>query len=83
MTNYNYGGGNPMRPHRVRLTTNLVNGYGLLDKMRVMRPMPRTREEVMLFHADGMSSFVMISCDMILPTRTLTLYHVASRHRLC
>jgi histone deacetylase 1/2 len=53
MTNYNYGGGNPMRPHRVRLTTNLVSGYGLTDKMRLMRPRPRSREEIMLFHADG------------------------------
>ena len=42
-----------MRPHRVRLTTNLVTGYGLTEKMRLMRPVPRTREEVMLFHADG------------------------------
>ena len=46
MTNYNYGGGNPMRPHRVRLTTNLIDGYGLTDQMRIMRPMPRTREEI-------------------------------------
>lgn len=26
LCNYNYGGGNPMRPHRHRLTTNLVRG---------------------------------------------------------
>lgn len=42
-----------MRPHRVRLTTNLVNGYGLTDKMRLLRPAPRTREQIMEFHADG------------------------------
>lgn len=53
MTNYNYGGGNPMRPHRVKLTTNLVTGYGLTDSMRLLRPRPRTREEIMEFHADG------------------------------
>lgn len=57
MTNYNYGGGNPMRPHRVRLTTNLVNGYGLTDKMRIMRPKPKDREDIMLFHADGKFSW--------------------------
>ncbi len=51
--NYNYGGGNPMRPHRHRLTTNLVKGYELDKKMRVLRPEARTREEIMHFHADG------------------------------
>lgn len=51
--NYNYGGGNPMRPHRHRLTTNLVKGYELDKKMRVLRPEARTREEIMYFHADG------------------------------
>lgn len=58
MTNYNYGGGNPMRPHRVRLTTNLVDGYGLTEKMRILRPMPRTREDIMLFHADGKAVYI-------------------------
>ena len=58
MTNYNYGGGNPMRPHRVRLTTNLVNGYGLTDKLRVLRPRARTREEIMEFHADDYVDFL-------------------------
>lgn len=53
MTNYNYGGGNPMRPHRVKLTTQLLNGYGLTDQMQILRPVERTREEIMLFHADG------------------------------
>jgi len=42
-----------MRPHRHRLTTNLVKGYKLDDQMRVFRPPPRTREEIMYFHADG------------------------------
>lgn len=51
--NYNYGGGNPMRPHRHRLTTNLVKGYELDKKMRILRPEARTREEIMHFHADG------------------------------
>lgn len=46
-----------MRPHRVRLTTNLVNGYGLTDKMRIMRPKPKDRDDIMLFHADGKYAF--------------------------
>jgi len=59
MTNHNYGAANPMRPHRARLTTNLVTGYGLTDKMRIMRPVPRSREETMLFHADDYVDFLM------------------------
>ena len=55
MCNYNYGGGNPMRPHRHRLTTNLVTGYGLQEKMQLVRPVARTREQIMEFHADGAS----------------------------
>jgi hypothetical protein len=58
MTNYNYGGGNPMRPHRVRLTTNLVRGYGLEKAMRLMRPRPRTREEILRFHSDDYVDFL-------------------------
>ncbi|KAL6771978.1 hypothetical protein ACKKBG_A28510 [Auxenochlorella protothecoides x Auxenochlorella symbiontica] len=58
MTNYNYGGGNPMRPHRVKLTTQLVNGYGLTDQMQILRPVERTREEIMLFHADDYVDFL-------------------------
>lgn len=53
MTNYNFGGGNPMRPHRVKLTTQLINGYGLTKDMQLLRPVSRSREEIMQFHADG------------------------------
>ena len=51
--NFNYGGGNPMRPHRVRLTHSLVANYGLNQKMYVHRPEPRTPEELEQFHCDG------------------------------
>lgn len=51
--NHNYGGGNPMRPHRVRLTTSLVKGYELDQKLILMRPTPQTGEDLTVFHADG------------------------------
>ena len=53
LCNYNYGGGNPMRPHRVRLTHNLVHNYELDKKLIVRRPQARTDEELAMFHADG------------------------------
>ncbi len=53
--NHNYGGGNPMRPHRVRLTHSLVSNYGLNSKMYVHRPQARSKEQIEEFHCDGMS----------------------------
>lgn len=51
--NVNYGGGNPMRPHRVRLTHTLVDTYGLKNNMSVHRPQHASQSELASFHADG------------------------------
>lgn len=51
--NHNYGGGNPMRPHRVRLTHSLVMGYGLDNKLLIHRPPQVAEDELTFFHADG------------------------------
>ncbi|KAK9823172.1 hypothetical protein WJX72_000831 [[Myrmecia] bisecta] len=58
MTNHNYGGGNPMRPHRVRLTNSLVQNYGLGSKMKVHRPNATRPEELTQFHADDYVDFL-------------------------
>lgn len=34
--NFFYGPGHPMKPHRVRMTHDLVRSYGLLDSMELM-----------------------------------------------
>mmetsp|Transcript_12109 Transcript_12109/g.34046 ORF Transcript_12109/g.34046 Transcript_12109/m.34046 type:complete len:770 (+) Transcript_12109:130-2439(+) len=56
--NYCYGGGNPMRPHRVRLTHTLVENYDLIDKLKVQRPIPQSYEEIAQFHADEYVEFL-------------------------
>jgi acetoin utilization deacetylase AcuC-like enzyme len=66
LCNYNYGGGNPMRPHRHRLTSNLVRGYGLEEKLQIIRPRARTRDEIMHFHADGERLWQVESQDVVL-----------------
>ncbi|KAF9058257.1 hypothetical protein BJ165DRAFT_1426804, partial [Panaeolus papilionaceus] len=33
---YTYGPGHPMKPHRIRVTHNLVSAYGMLDKLHVL-----------------------------------------------
>ncbi len=42
-----------MRPHRARLTKQLIDGYGLHNKMQVKRMPVQTKEDILLFHADG------------------------------
>lgn len=54
--NYNYGGGNPMRPHRVRLTHSLVDNYKLGERMTLHRPEKRSEYQISQFHADGVTS---------------------------
>lgn len=34
--NFFYGPGHPMKPHRVRMTHDLLKSYGLLDSMELM-----------------------------------------------
>uniref|UniRef100_A0A3B4U4R3 Histone deacetylase 2 n=1 Tax=Seriola dumerili TaxID=41447 RepID=A0A3B4U4R3_SERDU len=36
--NYYYGQGHPMKPHRIRMTHNLLLNYGLYRKMEIYRP---------------------------------------------
>ncbi|KAF9035973.1 hypothetical protein BJ165DRAFT_1509353, partial [Panaeolus papilionaceus] len=33
---YTFGLGHPMKPHRIRVTHDLVSAYGMLDKMHVL-----------------------------------------------
>lgn len=33
--NYYYGQGHPMKPHRIRMTHNLILNYGLYRKMEI------------------------------------------------
>ena len=35
MGNYYYGQGHPMKPHRIRMTHNLLLNYGLYRKMEI------------------------------------------------
>jgi len=49
----NYNDVNLMRPHRVRLAHNLIDGYGLQNKMMVHRPERSLITDMTVFHADG------------------------------
>lgn len=61
---YSYGESNPMRPHRLRLTHNLVTSYGLTNRLKVQRPRPRDVSDMTEFHADG--TFLSMDVDLSL-----------------
>ena len=44
--NFNYGEGHPMRPHRVRLTHDLVVRYGLFQHLNIFRPKPASKADL-------------------------------------
>lgn len=48
---YYYGPGHPMKPHRLRMTHQLVLAYGMYRKMEVYRPRPATEDQIMQFHS--------------------------------
>ena len=58
--NYHYGQGHPMKPHRVRMTHNLVVNYGLYREMEVFRPKPVSRDQMTRFHSDDYINFLRV-----------------------
>ena len=56
--NYHYGQGHPMKPHRVRMTHNLVVNYGLYKKMEVFRPQFVPASTLTRFHSDDYINFI-------------------------
>merc|ERR1712002_518436 len=56
--NYYYGQGHPMKPHRIRMTHNLLLNYGLYRKMEIYRPHKATQEEMTKFHSDDYIKFI-------------------------
>lgn len=56
--NYYYGQGHPMKPHRIRMTHNLLLNYGLYRKMEIYRPHKATHAEIARYHSDDYVSFL-------------------------
>uniref|UniRef100_A0A6P7G3M8 Histone deacetylase n=1 Tax=Diabrotica virgifera virgifera TaxID=50390 RepID=A0A6P7G3M8_DIAVI len=47
-----------MKPHRIRMTHNLLLNYGLYRKMEIYRPHKATAEEMTQFHSDDYIRFL-------------------------
>ena len=56
--NYHFGYGHPMKPHRVRMTHELIVNYGLYQQMRVYRPHLASKEALMKFHSEPYLNFL-------------------------
>ena len=56
--NYHYGQGHPMKPHRARMTHNLVVNYGLYRKMDIFRPKLISADQLTRFHSDDYVNFL-------------------------
>jgi histone deacetylase 1/2 len=53
-----YGAGHPMKPHRLRMTHNLLLSYGLYKRMEVYRPHPAAHQEMTQFHSNDYVDFL-------------------------
>jgi len=56
--NYYYGNGHPMKPHRIRMTHNLLLNYGLYKQMKIFRPRHATKQEMSQFHSEDYVKFL-------------------------
>lgn len=56
--NYYYGQSHPMKPHRIRMTHNLLINYGLYKKMQIYRPRYATEADMTKYHADDYIDFL-------------------------
>eukprot|EP01124_Arcella_intermedia_P030741 TRINITY_DN6786_c0_g1_i1.p1 TRINITY_DN6786_c0_g1~~TRINITY_DN6786_c0_g1_i1.p1 ORF type:complete len:454 (+),score=82.64 TRINITY_DN6786_c0_g1_i1:5-1366(+) len=56
--NYYYGCGHPMKPHRVRMTHNLLVNYGVYKKLHIYRPPRPSVRDMTKFHTDDYVSFL-------------------------
>mmetsp|Transcript_26185 Transcript_26185/g.57347 ORF Transcript_26185/g.57347 Transcript_26185/m.57347 type:complete len:150 (-) Transcript_26185:1711-2160(-) len=58
--NYHYGQGHPMKPHRIRMTHNLVINYGLYRNLEIFRPRLISPVEMTRFHSDDYINFLKV-----------------------
>lgn len=56
--NYHYGQAHPMKPHRVRMTHDLVVNYDMYKKMEVFRPPLISAADMTRFHSDDYINFL-------------------------
>ncbi|KEP60775.1 UNVERIFIED_CONTAM: histone deacetylase HDAC2 [Hammondia hammondi] len=61
--NFHYGPSHPMKPHRVRMTHDLIQCYDLLRCMDMMKPLKPAVEDLTRFHANDYVDFLRASAQ--------------------
>eukprot|EP00899_Mesostigma_viride_P006007 jgi/Mesvir1/15407/Mv06591-RA.2 len=56
--NYYYGQGHPMKPHRIRMTHDLLLHYGMHKHMEILKPELALASEMCKFHTDDFVEFL-------------------------
>ncbi|CAJ0628543.1 7173_t:CDS:10 [Entrophospora sp. SA101] len=56
--NFTYGPGHPMKPHRMRMTHDLVINYNLFRKMEILTPKRASPRQMTRFHTDEYIDFL-------------------------
>lgn len=56
--NYHYGSGHPMKPHRIRLTDDLINAYGINQYLDHVIPVAPQSKAITKFHANDYVEFL-------------------------
>jgi len=56
--NYYYGMGHPMKPHRIRMTHDLIVAFELYKKMEVYKPYRLSQSDMAQFHTDDYLNFL-------------------------
>ncbi|KXS16811.1 histone deacetylase [Gonapodya prolifera JEL478] len=75
---FHYGPQHPMKPHRLRMTHDLVIGYGLYKKLDICRPKKATEEELTRFHSDDYISFL----KSVTPDNAEELAHLMTKYNV-
>ncbi|KAK2961274.1 putative Histone deacetylase 1 [Blattamonas nauphoetae] len=56
--NFSYSPGHPMKPHRVRMTHNLILNYDLYKDMQIQRPTLLLPDEMKAYHSEDYVDFL-------------------------
>eukprot|EP01066_Platyproteum_vivax_P007400 Platyproteum_vivax@DN2889_c0_g1_i1.p1 len=67
---FHYGPHHPMRPHRVRMTHELIKAYDMLDKLAIYKPKLLDPEEFTKFHANDYIDFLQLCHPCNVPDLT-------------
>eukprot|EP01086_Lenisia_limosa_P006935 TRINITY_DN261_c0_g4_i2.p1 TRINITY_DN261_c0_g4~~TRINITY_DN261_c0_g4_i2.p1 ORF type:complete len:392 (-),score=6.02 TRINITY_DN261_c0_g4_i2:68-1243(-) len=71
--NFYYGQGHPMKPHRVRMTHNIMLNYRLYEHLDIFKPHRASENDISRFHSDDYVRFMKSITPESMPDHQLGL----------